>query len=62
MNFGHHLSADKTWKETKKDPRSFFFLFVLKTGEEKISPPSGWVETVPLPHQAQALPGSPTPK
>lgn len=46
----------------KKRPTFFFFLFVLKTGEEKISPPSGCVETVPLPHQAQALPGSPTPK
>lgn len=46
----------------KKDPCSFFSLFVPKTGEEKISPPSGRVETVPLPHRGQALPGSPTPK
>lgn len=24
MNFGHRLSADKTWKETKKRPVFFF--------------------------------------
>lgn len=38
MNFGHRRPEDKTWKETKKDPCSFFFSSLSRKLEKKKYP------------------------